>query len=116
MSVERASVRRSGLSRANVHAAPSPADIQNMIRSMWSCEGPPQGSPKEGPNFCSRIHSAEGSSIMTAALPSPAATNAKNGRRAKTSAAKVSQQGLGLHYTLIAQNPMNNPTFPNTSC
>ena len=83
-----------------------------MMRSMWSCEGTPQGSPKGGPKACRDIHSAEGSShdagapegssIMTAAMPSPVATNAKNGRRAKTGAVKVSQQGLGLQYTLIA--------------
>ena len=65
-----------------------------MIRSMWSCQGPPQESPKGALKFRRDIHSAEGSSIMTAALPSPVATNAKNGRRAKTGAVKVSQQGL----------------------
>lgn len=87
-----------------------------MMRSMWSCEGTPQGSSKGGPKPCRDIHSAEGSSIITNALPSPVATNAKNGRRAKTRAVKVSQQGLGLQYTLIAQNPANNSMFPNTSC
>ena len=75
-------------------AAPAPEDIQNIIRSMWSCDAPKE-APNEGDNKGSHAASqgitpSEASSIIKALTPPPAP--AKPGKRGSNgvTATKVS--------------------------
>ena len=77
---------------AAVAAAPVPDDIQNILRSMWSCDAPniaPRKGYHDGDHALPReISPGQASSIMEA-LAAPAAPT-KHGKRGNIASLKVS--------------------------
>ena len=72
-----------------VCAALVPADIQSMIRSMWSCEAPCKEDPPLGPPV-HEISPGRGLGIVSAALPGNAPDNGTRAdKRSKAGAMKV---------------------------
>ena len=91
--------KRAGQSMVSVHgnnhqeiavcAALVPADIQNMIRSMWSCEAPCKEDPPPGTPVC-EISPGRGLGIVSAALPGNAlGDGTRADKRSKAGAMKV---------------------------